>query len=439
MKKLFYLFVLAVSLTACVDDTDYDTPQIYGENPVIPTEQLSSIQNVVAQWNAANPTGTTSTMVEFVADDEAPVFISGYVVSNDQTGNFYKELFIQDSPSDPQYAVKIMVDVASLYTKYDLGRKVYLQLNGLAINKSHGELVIGEIIGGALENIRENKAKQCLLRNATADVLTPKTITTNQISNAYLGMYVKFENLQFDLDVVGKPYVNPLDSYDSYRTMVSCETGGEVVLETSTFATFREQIVQSGKGSVEGILSRDYDNGFFVLRVNNTNVFSFTGERCDPLFQDGFTNGFAKWTTYSVTGAQTWVIDTQYGNPGSCAKMSGYAGGNNVNEDWLITKPINLTGITAAKLTFQSARNYSGNNLVVYMSTDYNGTGAPSTATWTTLPATLSTTGFAWTNSGDIDISAAAGSSTVYIAFKYTCTASASATYEIDNVKITEL
>ena len=439
MKKLFYLFVLAVSLTACVDDTDYDTPQIYGEDPVIPAAQMSSIQNVIAQWNAANPTGTTANIVEFVTDTEAPVYISGYVVSDDQTGNFYKELFIQDSPTDPQYAVKIAVDVASLYTKYDLGRKIYLKLNGLAINKSHGEMVIGELLGGAIDNIRENKAKQSLLRNASADVLTPKTITTNQISNAYVGMYVKFENLQFDLDVVGKPYVDPLDSYDSYRAMVSCETGGEVVLETSTFATFREQIVQGGKGSVEGILSRDYGDDFFVLRVNNIDAFTFNGERCDPLFQDGFTNGFAKWMTYSVTGAQTWVIDTQYGNPGNCAKISGYSGSNNVNEDWLITKPINLTGVTAAKLTFQSARNYSGNNLVVYMSTNYDGVSAPSTATWTTLTATLSTTGFAWTNSGDIDISAAAGQANVRIAFKYTSTSTASATYEIDNVKITEL
>lgn len=439
MKKLFYLLVLAVAFTSCVKDTDYDTPQIQGENPVIPSSQMSSIQNAIAQWTAANPTGTTSNIVQFVTDEEAPVYISGYVVSDDRTGNFYKELFIQDTPENPSYAVKIAVDVANLYTKYDMGRKIYIKLNGLGINKSHGEMVIGEYISGTIDNIRENKAKQCILRDAASVALTPKTLAISEISNASLGMYVKFENLQFDQDLIGKPFVNPLDSYDSYRTMVSC-AGGEIVLETSTFASFKAQILPGGNGTVSGVLSRDYNNGYYVLRVNSPEVFNFNGQRCDPIFQDGFSNGFAKWTTFSVTGAQVWTIDTQYGNPGNCAKMSGYAGGNVANEDWLITKPINLSAVANAKLNFQTARNYTGNNMVVYVSTNYDGTSNPNTSgTWTVLPATLSTTGFAWTNSGDVSLTPYCGQTAVYIAFKYTSTSSAASTYEVDNVKISEL
>lgn len=441
MKKLFYLFILSLSLASCVKDTDYDTPQIQGENPSYPANQITTIQNVIEQWkNPLNPTGTTSNVFEFPINLTTPMYLTGYVVSDDRTGNFYKEIFIQDSPTDPQFALKVGIEMTNLYLKYDMGRKIYINLNGLAINKTHGEMVIGEMINGAFDNIRENKAKLCITRDAASVPVTPKNITLNDIVTANLGMFVKLDNLQFDQDLIGKPFVNPLDSYDSYRTMISCASG-EVILETSTFAAFKDIILPNGNGSVSGILSRDYNNGFFVLRVNSPEMFSFTGQRCDPLFQDGFSNGLtAKWTTYNVNGAQVWGIDTQYGNPGNCAKMTGYSGSNFANEDWLITKPINLSAVTNAKLNFQTARNYSGNNMVVYVSTNYDGLSNPnSSGTWTVLPATLSTTGFAWTNSGDISLQPYCGNEKVFIGFKYTSTTSAASTYEIDNVKVTEL
>lgn len=441
MKKLFYLLVFVLSFTSCVKDTDYETPQIQGVNPTIPSTQLSSIQNVIAQWAAANPTGTSANVVQFVTDAQDPVYISGYVVSDDKTGNFYKELYIQDSPSDPQYAVKIAIDMTSLYTKYDMGRKIYVKLNGLAINKKQGEMVIGEYINGTLANIRENKAKLNISRDIAPVAITPKSLTIGAINTSHIGMYVKFDNLQFDQDLLGKPFVNPLDSYDTFRSMVSCDSG-ELALETSTYASFKAQILPSGKGSVVGVLSRNYNDGFYVLKVVSPEVFTFTGQRCDPLFQDGFGNGFAKWTTFNVLGAQVWTIDTQYGNPGNCAKMSGYAGTSNANEDWLITKPINLSGVTNAKLNFQTARNFTGNSIIVYVSTNYNGTSNPNTAgiTWTVLPATIATANnFVWTNSGDVSLTPYCGQANVYIAFRYTSTTSASATWEVDNVKVTQL
>ncbi len=156
-----------------------------------------------------------------------------------------------------------------------------------------------------------------------------------------------------------------------------------------------------------------------------------------PLFSEGFETNWNDWTKISVTGAQEWRLDTQFGNPGSCAVMSGFASGsNNVNEDWLISPEIDLSSVEGAKLTFQTASRFSGNPLEIKISTDYT-TGNPNAATWTNLSATLdtNTAAYVWTNSGDIDISTFVGGN-VRIAFRYTSTSSASTTWEVDNILI---
>ena len=184
-------------------------------------------------------------------------------------------------------------------------------------------------------------------------------------------------------------------------------------------------------------MTKSYNGDDRVLALNNIDDINFDGARCDPLFSDNFSsNNLDNWTQFSVEGEQVWDI-TPYGNPAPSARISGYAGGNVVNEDWLISNPIDLTGLSTAKLNFQTVVRYGGPALEVYMTTNYTG-GDPSDSSWTQLDAVLDTdTGSwsSWTDSGDLDVSAATGQN-LYIAFKYTSTSSGSATYELDNVLV---
>jgi hypothetical protein len=113
--------------------------------------------------------------------------------------------------------------------------------------------------------------------------------------------------------------------------------------------------------------------------------------------------------------------------------MSGFQGGSFANEDWLISPVVDLTGYTSVIFTFETAKNYTGNDIEVKISTDYS--GDPTTATWTDLQVTLSSGSWAWTSSGDIDLSSYAGQNIV-VGFKYTSTTTASATWEVDNILI---
>lgn len=162
----------------------------------------------------------------------------------------------------------------------------------------------------------------------------------------------------------------------------------------------------------------------------------------DPFYKETFENGtFADWVKFSEQGTQVWGT-VNFGNPGVCAKMSGYNGAtNDANIDWLISPVQDLSGLSSAAINFDNAYKFSGNPIEVYVSNNYSGTGSPTATgvTWTKVNgANLSAGDYAYANSGNLDISTftGAGNNAVYIAFKYTCDTSASSTWELDNIKI---
>ena len=155
----------------------------------------------------------------------------------------------------------------------------------------------------------------------------------------------------------------------------------------------------------------------------------------DIINQENFENDLGTWSEFSVTGDQLWAQSAYSGT--TFAKISGYAGGNNANEDWLISPAMNFDNYTNEIFWFKTAMNFSGPPLQLKVSNDYSGSGDPNAATWTdiTSSALWSSGGYAWQNSGVIDLSPFNGT-TVYVAFVYTSTDAASATWEVTGILI---
>jgi hypothetical protein len=156
------------------------------------------------------------------------------------------------------------------------------------------------------------------------------------------------------------------------------------------------------------------------------------------IFFESFNDTLGSFTAYSVTGAQVWAPAVYSGT--TYANMTGFSGGSyNANEDWLISKAINFDTYNSETLSFESATKYgiaTDTSLKVFYSTNYTGTGDPTTAIWTRLNnIPLSTGNFTWVKTGNIDLSGIAGSN-VFIAFKYLCTTSNVPTWEITKVKL---
>lgn len=157
------------------------------------------------------------------------------------------------------------------------------------------------------------------------------------------------------------------------------------------------------------------------------------------LFTD-FNADWGGWTSISIVGDQEWRRDNTYGLEGTpCALMSGYSGGNFENEDWLISPELDFSASNNELLKFYSAKNYTGPQLELRVSTDYDGTGNPNNFTWTTLTDQVnwSSGAFTWTESGFIALSQFSGN-TVYIGFQFFSTTENSSNWELDNIEVTQ-
>ncbi|MGL5788212.1 MAG: DUF5689 domain-containing protein [Bacteroidales bacterium] len=154
----------------------------------------------------------------------------------------------------------------------------------------------------------------------------------------------------------------------------------------------------------------------------------------DNIFEESFATSQGTFTTNNVLGAQVWIHEI-YGGKGYM-KMSGFAdGASHANEDWLISPAIDLTGVTAATISFDHTINKGD---VANMKTNHTlQFSADNGTTWEQVAITTYPTGTNWTfvNSGDIAIPAKfLGKSGIKFAFKYLSSDTESASWEINNV-----
>lgn len=146
------------------------------------------------------------------------------------------------------------------------------------------------------------------------------------------------------------------------------------------------------------------------------------------------------WTDFNVTGDQNWFVSNiPYGLHNTfCGQMSGFDDGANENENWLISPEFVPDDYTNLRFSFWNTSAYTGSPLKVFFSSDY--TDNPQTATWQELENVNWHDGennWEWTFSGMLDLSGLTGS-TGRIAFQYLSSDTDGATWELDEIILTD-
>ncbi len=471
MNYINRLLILSAALLffSCVDE-DYGIPSLDDtENIDIPTNQLTTFKSLYERYEQAVKKGN---LIAVIDED---LYIEGYVISSDQAGNFFEELIIQNKTdasnpdNDPRLGLKLEINVGSLSDTYEFGRKVYVKLKGLTIGESHGVLSIGRGEDSRIEQIQDFEYRNIVLRTSEVATMVPKASSLIHLTEADENTLIQLDNMQINRFDLARTYAGEsIDKFDGLRILESCESGVSILMQTSTFSDFKSLPVPQEKGSVQGILSRDFRDDFNVFVVNSSSDVVFdSNERCDPVELEcglattfGTTNLFYEdfesqknnkliigndWTNYIEAGNKGWeAYSSKATNAslGRSARFKSASSGDVSNIGWLITPAINLDAQDGETLRYKTSNSLADSSyLEVLYSLDWDGVEANITsATWGVLSAAYvvkDTDSFVpWFNSGNVDLSCATG--TMYIAFKYTGSGQETfdGVYELDEVSI---
>ena len=174
------------------------------------------------------------------------------------------------------------------------------------------------------------------------------------------------------------------------------------------------------------------DGTYPTAEATTEEVYVLLYEDCD--------DGLGVFFTFDAYGDQTWHQGTHQGT--TYANMNGYAdGAAHQNEDWLYgyAEIPNGLGFDEIWVEFSNAMKFEGDPLRVAISTDYDGISEPSDFEWEDITDAFdySTGNYEWVESGALDVSDIVGNHSFYIAFIYTSSDEAAASWEIDYVKVT--
>lgn len=470
MKKnktilLVLVFIIKLFFSACVEDNNFTVPQnLEAEENEAISKILDSIRLGTLQEK------TIKQVKEFYIKGNEPIKIKsnivvvGYVISSDKTGNFYKEFYMQDAPENPTSGIKIALNLTNNYSTFNVGRKIFIRLKDLYIgetNSGDGIITIGGKIKTTdvteVEAVSVNQMSNHIFRTGITKEIVPKIIDFASINDANIGTFVRLENVFFEASLTGKSYVDPKEDFDTQRKIQTCLGLGydDLLLETSSFSSFSNITLPEKAGSIQAVVSKNFGGDFIVLNLNTTLDVVMEQERCSPIPMKDFTKilleenfdaesgdiDILNWINYREEGTKSWRSYTDSYSQSKAARIGSKNSDDTNTVSWLITSGINLDTTVQEFLSFETSNSFAnGSELVVFISTDFNGNTAHiNQATWTVLPAKIVAdgTGFKnWVHSTYIELSAYSG--VAYIAFKYTGNGNVNfdGTYELDNITI---
>lgn len=205
-----------------------------------------------------------------------PTQIQGIVVGNDEGGNIYQALYIQDATG----AIKVSISQAGLYGPFSVGQAVLIELNGLYIGSYGQEPQIGTtytsnkgVVSTGRMSRYEWQKHYKLLEGIEGLTATPIEVTSMNGLNLAEDCCKLVTLKGVELTAAdGTAVFAPSDG--SVQLSSNCANRNlknmtNVVVRTSTYAKFANAAMPTGKVDITGIASRFNTTWQILMRTQD--------------------------------------------------------------------------------------------------------------------------------------------------------------------------
>ncbi|MBD5213291.1 MAG: hypothetical protein HDS75_00525 [Bacteroidales bacterium] len=284
-----------LAFTGCSTDVD-PVPVNIPEADLIPNTSLLELKTKF--WDDATNYIDTIKLRE----DGSHYIIAGRVISNDEPGNVFKSLTIQDETC----ALSFSINSYNLYLEYRVGQEIVIDATDMFIGKYNGLQQMGEPEwyenGNAWEAsfMAPEFFKLHAQLNGLPDPSKVDTIEINSFSELpsdpeglrkFQSQLVKFNNVYFEEG--GKAQFSVYKSSGENHNIIDTE-GASLPVRTSGYSNFWNKYLPTGSGDVVCLLGYYGTTGWQLTLIDYEGCMNFGNPTIAPGTKD---------TPYSVTAA----------------------------------------------------------------------------------------------------------------------------------------
>jgi len=270
MKCTFPLCCMALLLwCSCLKEAAVLPPAQYNDDPQLPVNYW------VGQLRNLLHTGQAPLLID------SDWTVAAIVTADDQSGNFYKQIVLQDSTG----GITVQINSAQLYRRFPIGRKIYIRLKGLYIGSDHGLPELGYLPApdnsGIMQvsGIPAGQMDAYIVPATIAHTISPVSLQPADMLTmdpARINRLVQIRDVE-----VADPYADNVyaeTQRNTNITLAGCD-GSKFIVRSSGYAGFAGAATPRGHGNITGIYTV-YD-GTVQLVIRDTNDVAMQEARCN--------------------------------------------------------------------------------------------------------------------------------------------------------------
>lgn len=273
-KNGFIVFMGSLFLISCVKNRKFDALDISCNEAVVANSSYQDVKNLY---------------VDQTLQIQEDLVIEGYVISSDKAGNFFSVLHFQDKRENATEGFQIEIDIRDSHLFYPVGAKIAIKLKGLYLGQRKGIYKIGGVFS-SFGNFSVGRLPASIINEHlfllcdSLRSIEPSRITLQEPLDNYVNTLVQLSSVEFSEEELGKNFA--VATEETLRKLIDCQDL-QIGLLNSGYSDFQGEMLPEGGGTVTGILQKEDDDYFLIIR--DLEDIAFVNERCAP-FVDEFTS-----------------------------------------------------------------------------------------------------------------------------------------------------